>query len=188
MRKTISSILSIVLIISIFCFSSVAAFAEEGTDLSMHKDEIQAIYLEEGANTPHDFSIQTFEDGSYCISYIVDSDIDSNIPQPASTSSARTESRTLTNHYYNSQGTHLYEVSVYGLFSINPGVQVRCTYSKHDYKFYETGYECTSAFSTYTNSQYPVSCTTTAFMKKENFTKRRDVTLQCDINGKFSVG
>lgn len=186
MKKSISSVLSIALIISIFCFSTVAASAEDCTDLSMHEDEIQAIILEKGENNPHDFSVQYFEDGSYCISYFTGPETDSGI-QPAS-SSARTESKTLNRDFSDTHGTRLFTVSVYGIFSINPGVQVRCTYSKHSYKIYDTDYECTSAFSTYTNSQYPVSCTATAIMEKGNFNYRCDVTLQCDINGKFSAG
>lgn len=165
MKKSVSLFLSFVLIICAISASSLQAFAVEDTN--------------EDANT----YIEYFDDGSYCVAEFEETVI---LPQTRS-STARTESKTLKRNYYYGNGTLKYTIYSYGIFEINPGVKVRCDNVTHSYYIHDTSFTCTSIFSVFTNSQYPVSCTTTAFMKQGNSTVRRDLTIYCDINGNYSI-
>ncbi len=116
-----------------------------------------------------------FEDGSYCVTEIVNED-KSFISRAISTTSG-----TKTDSYYSATGALLFTLSVRGTFNYN-GTVARATASSYSYSINNTSWSFVGGSSSYTANR----ATANGTFEKAGAERTLSVTLYCDQDGNLS--
>ena len=150
MKKTVSSILAFVLVVAILGMSASADGPVKSSE-----------------------SITYFDDGSYCISYIISYDR----PETRAASSVVTGAKDV--EYYNSSNDLCFTFSVIGTFSYN-GRTATATSSDYDYEVFVSGWSLGSADSYCSGNTAYAEGTFERFLSRDVVV---DTSLSCSPDG-----
>ena len=164
MKKTLTLLLAITLLISIFAFP---ANASSEPSIAVPGTVVDVEYLDNG-----DYIITTIEDNSI----ILPGD---------STNAATTVTKTKTKNYVNSEGDIMWYIKVQGTFTYD-GSTSKCTNAAHKAAAKGSTWSISSASSSKSGNTATATATAVHHTGTGNYSYTRSVTLTCSKTGVFS--
>ena len=141
---------------------------------------VNAATIETPVGTVVSETVEYLPDGSSIITTV----IDETVPTRAAT---YTKTGSKVQSQVNSSGDIMWQFTVRGTFSVNPGVSATCTAVSHSVNIVNDAWENESASSWRSSNK---ACGTATCVRKVLFitveTREANVTLTCDSNGNLS--
>ena len=163
MKKTLTLLLAITLLLSIFVFP---ANASTETNIAVPGTVVDIEYLDNG-----DYIVTTIEDSSIIL--------------PDASTNATTVTKTKTSSFYNSAGDVMWYIKVQGTFTYD-GTTSKCTSSAHKAAAIGTTWSILSASNSKSGNTATATATARHYLYPGYNDYTRSVTLTCSKTGVFS--